>query len=211
MIVLDCEQGSRQWLEARLGIPTASEMSRVVTPTGKLSAARDTYLAELLAEFFTGEQYSDFESSAMERGKVLEPEAFDEYGFLTDTEPTKVGLIFKDESRMVGASPDGLVGDAGGLELKCPLAPTHLLWLARGECPKQHWCQVQTSIWVSGREWWDFMSYFPELPPLRVRVEPDEGYQKALDKHVPVFIEEMLEARERLAAMGVQPALQAAA
>ena len=77
MITLDCIQGSREWVEARLGIPTASQFSRIVTPTGQLSKARDGYLAELLCEWVMGEPVTDFKSEWMEWGQAIEGEAFD--------------------------------------------------------------------------------------------------------------------------------------
>ena len=113
-----------------------------------------------------------------------------------------MGLIYRDDSRMVGCSPDGLVGEDGLLELKCPMAPTHLLWLCRGVMPHVHRAQVQGQIWVSGRSWCDFMSYHPQLPPLLVRVEPDERYQAALDDLMPKLVTEVLTERERLRELG---------
>ena len=101
----------------------------------------------------------------MERGKVLEPEAFEYFAFHTDMEPTKCGLVYRGESRMVACSPDGLVTDEAGLELKCPSAHKHLMYLARGVCPSEYWPQVQGSMYVTGRKLWWFMSHFPNLPP----------------------------------------------
>ena len=105
--------------QARLGIPTASEFKRILTPNGKLSASRDGYLSELLAEWALGEPSSDFMGTDWtERAQILEPQARAAYGLLRDADVTECGLCFLDDSKMVGASPDGLVGDAGLLELK---------------------------------------------------------------------------------------------
>ena len=205
MITLNCEQGSREWVEARLGIPTASQFSRIVTPTGKLSSARDSYLAELLCEWVMGEPVTDFQSEWMEWGQAIEGEAFDYFALETDTEVEKVGFIYKDEERMVGCSPDGLFGGQGLVELKCPMPKTHLLWLARGTLPKDHYCQCQGALWVTGREYIYFMSYHPSLPPLIVAVTKDEIYQEALDKYIPKFINEIRAGRDRLLELGVQP------
>ena len=205
MLTLDCEQGSAEWLEARLGVPTASQFSRIVTPTGRLSAQRDEYMAELLAEYFLGEPVKDFSSEWTEYGRTMEPRARAYYEFIRDQEVRKVGLIYRDDSRSVGASPDGLVGAVGGLELKCPAPHTHLLYLARDACPRVYVPQVQGQIWVGRLSWVDFMSYCPQFPELIVRVEPDEKYQAGLDEHMPVFVGELREARERLIDMGVEP------
>lgn len=205
MIVLDLEQGSRAWVEARLGIPTASEFSRVVTPGGKLSASRADYLGDLLAEWALGEPVKDFKSDWMEWGNTIEPDARNYYAFQCDAEVTTVGFVYRDETRMAGCSPDGLVGD-GALELKCPKAGTHLRWLAVGKIPREHAIQVQGQLWVTGLPWIDFMSFYPGLPPLIVRAEPDEMLQRAFDEAIPAFVEEVISGRRRLREMGVQPA-----
>ena len=181
MIVLTCEQGSREWLEARAGIPTSSQFSRIVTPGGKPSAQAEGYVAELLAEHFLGPQDDEFMGNEwVERGRVLEPVARRFYAFHRDVDPTQVGLCLRGvwhkgaevtDTLGAGASPDALVGDDGLLELKVPMPKTHLLWLARGVLPKQHSMQVQGQLWVTGRAWCDFLSWHPDLPPFLVRVE----------------------------------------
>ena len=209
MIIHPAEQGSAAWTEARLGIPTASEFSRILTPTGKLSASRDGYLAELLAEWALGEAVTEFLGTDWtERAHILEPQARAAYGLLRDADVTKCGLCYLDESRMVGASPDGLVGDDGLLELKVPKASTHLMWLARDAVPKDHAMQLQGQLWVTDRKWVDFMSYHPGLPPLILRVEHDEKIQAALTEHIPRFVDDVIQARARLRDLGVVPALE---
>ena len=202
MVIVDCEQGTREWIEHRLGIPTASEFKRIVTNSGKLSTSRDTYIGELLAEWALGEPMHDFSTEWTERGKFLEPEAFNYYAFQTDMDPQSVGLCLTDDRR-VGASPDGLVGELGLLELKCPMAPTHLLYLARGTLPKEYRAQVQGQLWVTGRDWCDFMSYFPKLPPFITRVYPDPMYHDALSSALPSFNLELEAGREELIRLGV--------
>ena len=215
MIVLDCEQGSRAWLEARAGIPTASQFSRIVTPSGKPSAQAEGYVAELLAEHFLGPQEDDFAGSEwVERGRVLEPVARRYYAFHRDVDPQQVGFCGRrtslegltvPDAYHVGASPDALVGDDGLLELKVPMPKTHLLWLARGGLPRQHVMQVQGQLWVTGRAWCDFLSWHPDLPPVLVRVEPDPKMQAAFDEHLQAFVDALAVGRDRLIAMGVQP------
>ena len=225
MIVLTCEQGSREWDEARLGIPTASQFSRIVTPGGAPSKSAEDYMGELLAEHFLGYPAKAFESEWADRGKALEPEARRYYAFHRDVDARTVGFCYRtardvfgpdpnglvtsmtspDES-VVGTSPDGLVGDDGLLELKCPMPGRHLVYLARGVLPKAYVMQVQGQLWVTGRAWVDFMSYCPDLPPFIVRVAPDPKMQDALDAAIPAFVDTMLEARARLSAdYGLQP------
>ena len=206
MIILTCEQGSREWDEARLGIPTASQFSRIVTPGGKPSAQAEDYMGALLAEHFLGYPSEAFQSEWADRGKALEPEARRFYSFHRDVDPKSVGFCYRDDARIVGTSPDGLVGDDGLLELKCPMPGRHLVYLARGVVPKAYVMQVQGQLWVTGRAWVDFMSYCPELPPFIVRVAPEAKMQDALDAAIPAFVAQMLEARARLAAdHGLQP------
>ena len=199
----DVEQGSQAWVELRLGIPTASQFSRIVTPTGKSSSSRDAYMGELLAEWVLREPYSDFAgTAATERGSVLEPDARRYYVFVREAEVKTVGFCFRDSDRLVGCSPDGLVGDDGLLELKVPSAGKHLFWLAQDRLPREHFAQVQGAMWVTGRSWVDFMSFHPQLPPFIIRAVADPLYQMALDKYIPSFIKDLLAARARLKELG---------
>ena len=224
MTVLECEQGGAEWQAARLGIPTASCFGRIVTPAGALSKSRDKYLAELLAEWALGEPIEDFDSEWVMRGKLLEPQARDFYAFHSDAEVRTVGFCYRASREFdvldgtvesveiaVGASPDGLVGEHGGLEVKVPSAPWHLLYLAGGVVPAKYRAQVQGCLWVTGRAWWDFMSYHPDLPPGPgdkgpIRVYPDPKFQAALGEALPEFHAELMAGRSRLIEKGVEPA-----
>ena len=209
MIRLDCQQGSREWIEARLGIPTASEFKRILTPGGKLAKPRSEYVWELVAEWALGEPVTKFGGNDWtERGQVLEPEARKFYSFQRDLKPRTVGLIYRDEDRMCGCSPDGLVGDNGLIELKCPMAGNHLQYLVGDSVPSKYAMQVQGQLWVSGRAWCDFVSYYPGLPVFIKRVEPDSKIQTVLDEIMPHFVAEVLAGRERMRSLGVVPAAE---
>ena len=216
MIIHPAEQGSAAWTKARLGIPTASQFSRIITPGGKLSKSRDGYLAELLAEWALGEPVSEFLGNDWtERGHILEGEARAAYGLLRDADVTEVGLCYRDDSRLVAASPDGMIYDGAcpecSLELKVPKASTHLMWLARDVVPRDHALQVQGQMWVTGLDRADFMSYHPGLPPFLVRIDPDVTLHAAMDEHMPTFIAELIACQERLRELGVEPAPMEAA
>lgn len=185
--VLDVEQGSADWYLARLGIPTASRFADVLAKgEGK---TRGRYLRELAGELLAGEPEPDTYSNAhMERGKVMEDEARNLYAFMRDVEPQRVGFIRNGKK---GASPDSLIGADGGLEIKTALQHIQVERLQRGDLPPEHKAQVQGSIWVAEREWWDFVSYCPKLPPLIVRVPRDDVYIAALAKAVDAFNEEI--------------------
>lgn len=184
MIILDCEQGEKEWFAARAGRPTASNFDKVLTPSGKPSTQVKSYMHTLLAEALSTKPLESFSSQWMERGKIVEQEAADFYAFDQDVEVQRIGLCYQDERRLWSCSPDGLVGEVGGLEIKCPSPHYHIQYLLAGVLPGQYKPQVQGSLWVTGRDWWGFMSYHPSLPPLIVRVERDEAYIGRLAKAV---------------------------
>ena len=179
MRVSNFEQGSQEWLQSRLGKPTASNFGKLITPTGKPSASAESYINELIAQRITGELPEFFKSEAMERGNELEPHAKASYEFTHDVEVVEVGLCLHDEFEC-GASPDGLIGEDGGIEIKCPLPHTHVAYLRAGEVPSKYIPQIQGCMWITGRKWWDFMSYHPAMENLIVRVERDDAYIKKL-------------------------------
>jgi len=177
------EQGSPEWLAARLGIPSASMFAKIVTTKGAWSTSADTYINQLVAERLTGEREEVFQSHHMIRGTELEPDARDLYSLMTDSEVTEVGFCLHD-TLAAGCSPDGLIGEDGGLEIKCPAPSTHVEYLRGGVLPSKYKQQVMGCLWITGREWWDFMSYHPTMKPLIVRVERDEEYIAALENCV---------------------------
>lgn len=200
MRICKAGQNSAQWLKDRAGIPTASNFNKIVTPkTLKLSASRVAYLNQLVGERFLGTCEELPATWAMERGSEMEEEARSAYRIITGESVEEVGLCLHDEWQ-VGASPDGLVGEHGGLELKCPNLATHVGYLLGGVFPDAYAHQVQGNLLVTGREWWDFMSYFPKLPPFIIRVQRDEAYIEALTQALPAFCKEVDEAEARLRA-----------
>lgn len=188
MRVSNHTQGSDEWLESRLGRPTASNFGKLITPTGKPSASAEGYINELIAQRITGEIPEFFKSEAMERGNELEPHAKASYEFTKDVEVVEVGLCLHDEYEC-GASPDGLIGEDGGIEIKCVLPHTHVAYLRAGEVPSKYIPQIQGCMWITGREWWDFMSYHPAMEDLIVRVHRDEAYIKKLSAAVISAVE----------------------
>lgn len=185
--IVDVEQGTPEWFAARLGIPTASRFADVLAKGEGKTRAR--YLHELAAEALRGAPEPDSYSNAhMERGKEQEDEARQLYAFMTDVDPVRVGFIRNGNK---GASPDSLIGDVGGLEIKTALGHIQVERLKRGTLPAEHVAQVQGSLWVAERAWWDFCSYSPGLPPLIIRVERDEPYIAQLGKAVDAFNEEL--------------------
>ena len=205
MIIIDYEQGTPEWHDVRRGVITASEFSKIVTPTGKRSAQWEKYQAELLAQWALGDDYHEntYENRAIERGRELEEEARAYYEFTTGNECKKVGFVFQDEAKTVGCSPDSLVGDDGALEIKCPEAATHIQYLLEGRGLK-YYPQIQSSLWITGLMWWDFLSYYPGLPPVLERIEPDMKLHEIYDNLIAEFLEELKSNKQRLKSLGIQ-------
>ncbi|WP_449236008.1 YqaJ viral recombinase family protein [Aggregatibacter kilianii] len=191
LITLDCEQGSEEWLAARLGIPTATGFENIVTATGKKSASYIKYMAELIEESILGGG-DTFKSGFMERGNQLEPQARAAYEFLTGNDVIQVGGVYLNEDREVMVSPDGLIPNLKkGLEIKCPKMSTHIRYLLEGGVPAEYVIQVQANLWVTGYETWDFVSYCPEYQKQTLYLftaARDEKLMKAFDEHIPQFV-----------------------
>lgn len=181
MRIISTEQGTPEWFAARLGVPSASMFSKLVTTKGTWSTQADSYINQLVAEQLTGEREEIYQSHHMIRGVELEPEARDLYCLMNDVEVQEVGFCLHDTLN-AGCSPDGLVGEDGGLEIKCPAPATHVEYLRGGVLPSRYKQQVMGCLWVTQREWWDFVSYHPTMKPLIVRVERDEEYIAALEQ-----------------------------
>lgn len=183
MRIIDCEQGSPEWLSARLGVPSASQFSKIVTGKGGKSTQVEAYINQLVAEELTGETTLVYVNEHMKRGTELEPDARELYEALTGNTVQELGFCLHDTVN-AGCSPDGLVGEDGGLEIKCPAPATHVEWVKAGVVPSKHLQQIMGCLWITGRSWWDFMSYHQTMKPLIVRVERDEEYIATLAEHV---------------------------
>lgn len=190
MQIIDCEQCTPEWYAARLGIPTASAFSTILSSNkeAKDKKTRTEYMRKLAGEIITGEPMESYSNVHIERGKVQEDEARDLYAFMTDCDPRRVGFIRNGDR---GCSPDSLVGEDGGLEIKTALPHIQIDRLLRGTLPPEHKAQVQGNIWLCERKFWDFCSYCPKLPLFVVRVERDEEYIAALSSAVDQFNTEL--------------------
>lgn len=183
MKVINCEQLSEEWFKARLGVPSASNFHKVVTPTGKQSSQLDSYVNALASEIITGSQYSSFASDAMLRGQELEPIARASFEFEWSVEVEELGFCMREDIK-VGCSPDGMIqldNNFEGLEIKCPLAHNQLSYLRDGGLPTKYMQQVQGSMYVMDFDVWNFYSYHPDFAEnLSVKVYRDEEFIKKL-------------------------------
>lgn len=201
MKIIECVQGSDEWIAARLGIPTASEFHCIVgnatgelsRPKGKkdgLSETAKKYAYRLVAETLLGRPLEKPPGTpwAMARGKEFEPLAIEQYSFTQDVEVRRVGFITTDDGR-IGCSPDGLIiGARGGLETKCLLDEGHMgLFIdGPGDTFKP---QVQGNLAGCELEWWDLHGYHPQLPPITIRTYRDEPYIATMGAALREFLD----------------------
>lgn len=175
-------QGSQEWIDARAGIVTASTVGKLLTSTGKVASNETsrTLTDTLITERITGRVEPIFPTRDMERGTILEPYARDLYA--EHYAPVQeIGFARLDEDfYALGASPDGLAGTDGGIEIKCPRPRTHLATLRTEKIPAQYMAQIQACMHVLDRDWWDFISYAPGLPLFVKRVHRDEAWGDAI-------------------------------
>lgn len=202
MKIHDVQQGSGPWLALRLAIPTASEFDQLVTPLWKIKTgeAPKSYLYQKICEKFMGAFADGGSSFAMGQGSIMEHEALPWFSFTHDTPVQRVGFVTTDDGR-VGCSPDGLIGEDGGIEIKCPAATTHLRYWVEGVLPKEHAAQVHGSMYVTGRKWWNFLSYSRQFPAFLIRVERDEAIQDAIHEAVTGFLRDYDELYAKLKAL----------
>ena len=198
MIILDCEQMDLEWWQAHVGTPSASNFGKILTPTGKSSASAKDYMYQLAGEILTGKKTETYHNAVMQRGIEMEAEARTLYELRFDCEVQQVGLIYPDEQRKYCCSPDGVRPDEIGFEAKCPLIHTHVGYLLSGKLPTIYIPQVQGSMLITGLKRWDFMSYFPGLRPLIVKVERDDKYCNLLAKELDKFIDELVKTIRKL-------------
>lgn len=200
------EQRTEEWFQARLGKVTASRLSDVAMK--KTTAGYQNYKAQLIAERLTGTPPESFTSAAMQWGTDQEPNARSAYCFLYGVNVDEVGFIDHPSIEWSGASPDGLVGDDGMLEIKCPNTATHIATLEGGNVKSQYKLQMQWQMACAGRKWCDFASYDPRLPvemQLHVtRIERDDELIAELEEKTVAFLAEVAASVENLTAKYLQ-------
>jgi len=190
------EQRSDAWFEARIGKVTASRVADVIakTKTG-YSATRDNYMAQLVCERLTGEKGDSFTNAAMQHGTETEPLARISYEVAQNVLVDEVGFVPHPTIEMAGASPDGLVGDDGLLEIKCPNTATHIETLLSQTVPGKYNTQMQFQMACTGRQWCDFVSFDNRLPTeLQLfvkRVPRDNVFIRLIEGEIVQFLAEL--------------------
>jgi putative phage-type endonuclease len=190
------EQGTDEWFAARIGKVTASRVADIIakTKTG-YSSSRDNYMAQLICERLTNQKADGFTNAAMQHGTETEPLARAAYEALHDVLVDEVGFVPHPKILMAGASPDGLVGDNGLLEIKCPNTATHIETLLSQTVPGKYNTQMQFQLASTGREWADFVSFDNRLPAeLQLfvkRVPRDNMYIRLMEEEIVKFLNEL--------------------
>lgn len=202
----DIIQGSPEWYAVRLGKVTASNLAKVLAKgkgsKGDIvlpSKGRKDLMIRLVAERMTGLPSESYSNGAMEWGSQTECEAREYYEALNGVSVRQVGFIERDDD--VGCSPDGLVGDGGMTQFKCPNSSTHIATILAGKMPTKHTPQVQTELWVAERKWCDFVSYDPRVskrPYFCKRVYRDDDYIKQLGEKIDLFVDQMKDMLKQL-------------
>jgi putative phage-type endonuclease len=192
---LQIAQGSPEWFAVRCGKITASRIADLMAKTRSgWGASRYNYMAQLIAEKLTGTVEPSFSNAAMKWGTETEPDARNTYAFLTDSEVVEVGFVVHPTIPDAGASPDGLVGDDGLVEIKCPNTATHIEYFL-GKIPDKYIKQMQFQMACTGRKWCDFVSYDPRMPPeyqIKIRrVNRDDKLIVEINEAIKGFIMEM--------------------
>lgn len=204
---LRIEQGSSEWLHARCGCVTASRIADVITKLkkGGYCAGRKAYKYEVLTEILTGSTFPHFVSPEMQFGTESEPLARTAYEMAKEVEVEKIGYVKHLTIARAGASPDGLVGDDGLVEIKVPKSSTHLEYMLSGEIPTEYAAQMMWQMACSGRQWVDFVSHDPWLPQefglFIKRLHRNDEIIAGMEAEVRLFLAEVEGMIDRLQAI----------
>ena len=190
------DQRTAEWFAARCGRVTASRVADVMARTKSgPSASRANYAAQLVCERLTGTVEAGFTTVAMQRGTELEPVARDCYSFETGLEVIETGFIVHPTIEMAGASPDGLIGTDGLVEIKVPGTAKHIASLTGASIDGGYIKQMQWQMACTGRQWCDFVSYSDQLPlemQLHIRrVERDDELIAEMEREIAAFLDEV--------------------
>lgn len=193
MIILNIEQQSEAWHEARCGRVTGTRFKALVA--GETTATYKDLVTNIACEIITHKQEESYSNANMEHGIETEPIARKEYENIFDCEVKQIGFLIPDEEHKyhewIGISPDGVTSDNGMIEIKCPIAKTHLGYIEDNRLPAEYRHQVQGQLFVTGFDYCDFMSYIDGMKSFVIRVYPDFELFKEFEKRLDILIEEV--------------------
>jgi hypothetical protein len=199
-----CDTGSIEWANMHVGKISAGEFDNLVTPLIKERTGKtpETFLYRKAAEVFRGMPMVSLSASSasswqMDQGIILEEEVIPWYS-LTHSQKVVTHLFCETDDGLSGCTPDGLIGEAGGLEIKCPEPHTHCKYLVEGGVPDDYLPQIMFCLYVTGRPWWKFISYRRKFPKLIVEVQRDEEIMEKIDSVVKSFHKKLTATVEKL-------------
>lgn len=201
IIIDNITQGTPEWFREHAGKPGASSFNKIVTTKGEPSKQAKDYALQLAGEYLLGTVEQGYISHAMQIGIEREEEARNRFEWERDIEVKQVGMVYLDERKDRLCSPDGLIYETDsieGFECKCPILKTHIKYLLDGKLPTEYYTQVQGSLYITGVSYWWFMSYYPGLEPLIIRVERNEKFIEKLDKALDDFCFEIVKIIKKL-------------
>ena len=205
MKIIDCEQGTPEWFAARANMPTASCFDMILTATGKKSSQVEGYINELCGDWLAGASEDTYTNEHMARGTEMEPVAREYYEFTTGNAVAQVGFCTNDAGTY-GCSPDGLVDETRGLEIKCPARKAHVGYMRGDAIPTKYKPQVQGCMLVTERDTWDWVSYHPNLPSVIITIERDDAWCRLMREALGEFLVKLDRAKAELVELGYAPA-----
>jgi putative phage-type endonuclease len=192
MIILNIDQRSEAWYDARCGRVTGTRFGDLVA--GESTKTYKSLVSDITCEIITHRQEEGYTNNVMEHGIETEPEARVEYETITGVKVTEAGFIIPDEDHKyhewIGISPDGLLSD-GMIEIKCPIMRTHLEYIEANKLPAEYRHQVQGQLFVTGLAYCDFVSYVEDMKPFIIRVNPDPELFKEFEMRLDKLIEDV--------------------
>ena len=193
------EQGSEEWHLDRLGIPTGTGFSKIITTAGKPSTSAKGYMNQLLADWRAGKPVDAWEGNEnTKNGNEREPQARELYEFITDEPVSQIGFCFRNAKKETGVSPDGLVSKDGLVEIKCPKGATLIDYILADKIPTTYFQQIQGQLWVMDKQWCDFFAWHPDIGHFKKRMMRDDKFIAELAKAVESFNYLMKEKRDIL-------------
>jgi hypothetical protein len=199
--IIDVQQNTPEWFQARCGLPTASNFQCLMAESADRKG-RATYLRQVAGEILTGIPSESFKNAAMDRGHAMEPEAREMYAFMHDCEPVQVGFV---RNGRKGWSPDSLIGSSGCLEIKTQAPHLLIETIEKDVFPGVHKAQTQGGLLVGDLEWIDLVVFYTGMPLFEKRAVRDVAYIAKLSREIDLFNEEVDELVEKIRRYGAAP------
>ncbi len=198
MIITDHPQGSKEWIEERLGVPSASNFKKIVNKNGERSKQRFGYMYQLAGEIITGEQHKGYYGKQMELGNEREDESRSYFELTRGLEVKQVGFCYKDDNKLFGASPDGLINSYAGFESKNAEPHLQAQRIVEGWNDTDHHRQVQGCMLVSGRNLWYLVSYCRGMKQVVLEIKRDDDFIKKLEIELIMFHSDLMNLVDKI-------------